>query len=101
LQEEGVDLNKVLPEFDAEKNPTITKDVFMRTIIEKLLFHFQTCDDKNGKFDNSAIPDGFYLVGDSTNQQKEWSKAIIDRVRTVTHISPPDSDGKLLGEPIT
>lgn len=101
LMEEGVDLKQCLPEFDAEKHPTIKKDEFMRTIVEKLLFKFQKCDDTNGKFDNDAIPDGFYLVGDSTNPQKEWSKAIIDKVRTVTHITPPDSNGTILGEPIT
>ena len=101
LLEEGVDLKQCLPEFDAEKYPTIKKDEFMRTIVEKLLFNFQKCDDTNGKFDNNLIPDGFYLVGDITNQQKEWSKAIIDKVRAVTHIAPPDSDGTILGEPIT
>ena len=70
LLEEGVDLKQCLPEFDAEKHPTIKKDEFMRTIVEKVLIHFQKCDDKNGKFDNNQIPDGFYLVGDSENPQK-------------------------------
>jgi len=40
LQEYGVDLKSVLPEFDAEKHPTLTKDEFMRTIVENLLIHF-------------------------------------------------------------
>ena len=31
----------------------------------------------------------------------EWSKAILDKVRTVTQISPADHNGKLLGEPIS
>ena len=47
-----------------------------------------------------TIPDGFYLVGNSANPQSEWHKAIIDSVRTVTHIAPADDDGKLIGEPI-
>jgi len=94
-------LKQCLPEFDAEKHPTIKKDEFMRTIVEKLLFHFQKCDDTNGKFDNNLIPDGFYLVGDITNPQKEWSKAILERVGAVTHIAVPDDEGCLIGVPIS
>jgi hypothetical protein len=40
LQEQGVNLIQVLPEFSADKHPMITKDEFMRTIVEKLLIHF-------------------------------------------------------------
>jgi hypothetical protein len=47
------------------------------------------------------IPDGFYLVGDSENPKKEWSKAIIDKVRTITHITPPDHEGMIIGVPIS
>lgn len=43
------------------------------------------------------IPDGFYLVGDSENPQKEFQKAIIDSVKKVTHIAPADKSGKLIG----
>lgn len=50
---------------------------------------------------NQLIPDGFYLVGDSENPQHEWSKAIIDAVRKITHITPPDSNGAICGETIT
>ena len=71
----------------------------MRIIIEKLLIHFQKSE--NGTFDNDAIPDGFYLVGDSNSPQPEWSKAIIDKVRTVTHIAQPDSEGNLVGCPMS
>lgn len=48
----------------------------------------------------SEIPDGFYTVGDSENPCPEFQKAIIDSVRKVTHIAPPDADGKLIGAPI-
>ncbi|MEJ2762906.1 M14 family metallocarboxypeptidase [Photobacterium sp. MCCC 1A19761] len=48
-----------------------------------------------------TVPDGFYLVGDTDNPQPDFQKAIIDAVRSVTHIAPPDSDGKIIGEPIT
>ncbi|MGF1703614.1 M14 family metallocarboxypeptidase [Photobacterium makurazakiensis] len=47
------------------------------------------------------IPDGFYTVGDTENPQPELQKAIIDSVRTVTHIAPPDANGKIIGSPIT
>ena len=98
LQEEGVDLKLCLPEFNKGEED-INYDAFMRTIVEKLLIHFQKSG--NEKIDNDEIPDGFYLVGDSENPQKEWSKAIIDKVRTITHICAPDPDGNLVGGPIS
>jgi hypothetical protein len=45
----------------------------------------------------SEIPDGFYLVGDSENPVPEFQKAIINAVRKVTHIAPPDHEGKIIG----
>jgi hypothetical protein len=47
-----------------------------------------------------TIPDGFYLVADSTNPQAAWSKSIIEAVRRVTHIAPPDAEGKIIGEAV-
>lgn len=46
------------------------------------------------------IPDGFYLVGDTENPQKEFQKAIIDSVKKVTHIAPSDNAGMIIGVPI-
>lgn len=46
------------------------------------------------------IPDGFYLVSDSTNPQEEWHKAIIDAVREVTHIAPADANGNIIDEKV-
>jgi len=43
------------------------------------------------------IPDGFYLVQDETSMKEAWHKAMIERVRTVTHIAPPDEKGKIIG----
>ncbi|MCF1427542.1 MAG: M14 family metallocarboxypeptidase [Shewanella sp.] len=43
------------------------------------------------------IPDGFYLVGDSENPQAEFQQAMIDAVRRVTHIAPPDDNGQIIG----
>lgn len=55
-------------------------------------------DGKEEEF--SEIPDGFYLVGSTHKPQKEFQKAIIDSVRKVTHIAPPDSAGKIIGVPL-
>jgi hypothetical protein len=49
---------------------------------------------------NWNIPDGFYLVGDSTKPQDKFQKAIIDSVEKVTHIAPADNDNKLIGVPL-
>jgi len=48
----------------------------------------------------SEIPDGFYLVSDITNPQPAWHAAIIDAVRAVTHIAPPDAKGNIIDEPV-
>jgi hypothetical protein len=55
-------------------------------------------DGKEEEF--SEIPDGFYLVGDTRNPQPAWQKAIIDEVRKITHIAPPDSEGQIIGVPL-
>lgn len=47
-----------------------------------------------------GIPDGFYLVDDTLNPQPEFQRAIIDAVRSVTHIAEPDSQGLLIGSPM-
>ncbi|HIF9512224.1 TPA: M14 family metallopeptidase [Photobacterium damselae] len=57
---------------------------------------------RDGKdYIEDSVPDGFYVVGDSENPQDGFQKAIIDSVRHVTHIAPPDQDGNIIGEPIT
>lgn len=71
----------------------------MRTIIENLMIHFQKSE--HGTDPNEEIPDGFYLVSDSENPKLEWAKAILDSVRAVTHIAPPDAEGNILGVPIS
>jgi len=47
-----------------------------------------------------TIPDGFYLVGDSTNLQSEWLAAMIASVKEVTHIAPTEADGCIIGEEV-
>lgn len=47
-----------------------------------------------------GIPDGFYVVGDAENPQLEFQSAIVAAVSQVTHIAPPDKDGKIIGSPV-
>ena len=49
-------------------------------------------------FDWHAIPDGFYLVGDSERPAPEFQRALIDAVRGVTHIADADEQGRIIGE---
>lgn len=82
---------------------------------DSLLAHFdlhETTDTDNTVFrpakeardgkpeEFSEIPDGFYTVGDSENPRPEFQAAIIASVRKVTHIAPPDAEGKLIGAPV-
>lgn len=46
---------------------------------------------------NWNIPDGFYLVGDSTKPEANFQRRINQAVAKVTHIAPEDSHGKLIG----
>lgn len=43
------------------------------------------------------IPDGFYLVADSTKPEADFQRAINQAVAEVTHIAPADSNDKLIG----
>jgi len=49
-------------------------------------------------FDWHAIPDGFYLVGDTERPAPEFQRALIDAVRRVTHIAEADERGCIIGE---
>lgn len=51
-------------------------------------------------FENGEIPDGFYLVSDGTKSQPGWYAAMIESVRKVTHVAPPDEDGRIIGEEV-
>ena len=46
------------------------------------------------------IPDGFYLVDDSSNPQPGFQQAIIEAVAKVTHIAPADANGEIIGSPV-
>src|SRR5688572_14067669 len=56
---------------------------------------------RDGKpFEAEGIPDGFYVVGDVEDPQPGFQKAIIDAVRKVTHIAPPDDRNEIIGSPV-
>ncbi len=58
-------------------------------------------NQRDGKDEElTEIPDGFYGVGDSENPCPEFQKAIIDSVKKVTHIAPPDQEGRIIGVPL-
>ena len=44
------------------------------------------------------IPDGFYVVGDTEKPNLSFQQAIIEEVKTITHIAPSDAEGKIIGE---
>jgi hypothetical protein len=50
------------------------------------------------KHENWHIPDGFYCVGDTQKPVPAFQAAIIRSVEKVTHIAPPDADGRIIGE---
>jgi hypothetical protein len=47
------------------------------------------------------IPDGFYAVGDTENPCHDFQAAVITAVKQVTHIAPSDSQGMIIGVPVT
>ena len=56
---------------------------------------------RDGKpFEPGFTPDGFYLVDDSENPQREFQRAIIDAVARVTHIAPADEKNEIIGSPL-
>lgn len=56
---------------------------------------------RDGKrYEPGAIPDGFYVVGDTENPQPGFQRAVIDAVSKVTHIAPADGNGEIIGSPV-
>lgn len=81
---------EIFAHFDLHET-TDTDNTIFRPALEKR-------DGKPQEF--SEIPDGFYVVGDTHNPQKEFQKAIIESVRKVTHIAPADENGNIIGVPL-
>jgi hypothetical protein len=56
---------------------------------------------RDGKtFEPGLVPDGFYLVTDTENQQLAFQQAIIAAVEPITPIAPPDAAGAIIGCPV-
>lgn len=51
-------------------------------------------------FEPGHVPDGFYVVGDTSNPQPAFQQAIIAAVARVTHIAPADDKGEIIGSPV-
>ena len=100
---------------DSPANESALVMAYVKSLNGDLLMHIdlhETTDTDNSEFrpalaardgvthDNWDIPDGFYLVGDIDNPISDFQKAVIDSVRKVTHIAPPDKDGKIIGAPL-
>ena len=81
---------EIFAHFDLHET-TDTDNTIFRPALEKR-------DGKPQEF--SEIPDGFYVVGDTRNPQKEFQKAIIESVKRVTHIAPADENGNIIGVPL-
>lgn len=86
----SVDQKNIIAHFDLHETTDTDNTIFRPALAQR--------DGKEQ--DISEIPDGFYTVGDTNNPCPEFQKAIIDAVRKVTHIAPPDIDGKIIGEKI-
>lgn len=86
---------------------------YLESSTVEILAHFdlhETTDTDNTEFrpalaardavthDNWNIPDGFYLVGDADKPATGFQTAMIKSVEKVTHIAPPASNGKIIGE---
>lgn len=48
------------------------------------------------EFEN--VPDGFYCVGNTLRPVLDFQQAIVEGVKSVTHIAPPDGAGLIIGE---
>ena len=47
-----------------------------------------------------AIPDGFYLVGDTESPQPQFLRTVIAAVEKITHVAPADENGEIIGSPV-
>lgn len=78
---------RFLAHFDLHET-TDTDNTIFRPLLEK----------RDGvKQDLWEIPDGFYLVGDTSRIENAFQNSIISEVEKVTHIAPTDQDGKIIG----
>ncbi len=108
----AVDPNRsFIKDSPAEESSFLMKAV--ATLKGEILAHFdlhETTDTDNTVFRPALaardgieqtvwnIPDGFYVVGNSEKPVAEFQTAVIQSVEKVTHIAPPDDEGKIIGK---
>jgi len=108
---EAIDPNRSFyPDSPAQESAALMS--FITELDVEIAMHIdlhETTDTDNSEFrpalaardavqhSNWNIPDGFYLVGDTTKPAADFQCAINKAVAKVTHIAPADSNGKLIG----
>ena len=108
---EAIDPNRSFyPDSPAQESAALMS--FINELDVDIVMHIdlhETTDTDNSEFrpalaardavehNNWNIPDGFYLVGDSTKPAADFQLAINQAVAKVTHIAPADDNGKLIG----
>lgn len=85
---------------------SVTKDIFAHfdlhetTDTDNTVFRIALAERDAKVLEYSEIPDGFYVVGNTSNPQPKFQKAVISSVKKITHIAPPDENGKIIGTKI-
>ncbi|MDO6583084.1 M14 family metallocarboxypeptidase [Photobacterium sp. 2_MG-2023] len=97
--EESAALMKMVSDQDAEILAHI--DLHETTDTDETEFRPALAARDGIEYKPGSIPDGFYVVGDTDNPHDAFQKAIIDEVRKVTHIAPPDDEGNIIGSPVS
>lgn len=80
---------------------TVHIDLHETTDTDNSVFGPEKASRDGQRFELEYIPDGFYNCADTLNPTPEFQKAVIDAVEKVTHIAEADSDGKIIGTPIS
>jgi hypothetical protein len=80
-----------------EFSPALHIDLHETTDTDNSIFRPTLAARDAVEHQNWDIPDGFYLVGDSTKPEANFQNAIIKAVSQVTHIASADESGQLIG----
>lgn len=89
-------LEKLGIEFDAHIDLHETTDSDKVFLPEEYAKNGMALDPKD-----IYIPDGFYLIGTTSDVRAPLEKQMMDWVRKVTHIAPPDERGMILDTPLS
>lgn len=98
--EESAALRALLASTDSPTNWLVHLDLHETTDSDEEEFRPAKAARDGMDYAPDTIPDGFYLVADATNPHASWHKHMIDGVRRVTHIAPPDEKGRIIGEDV-